>query len=268
MADVKWIKITTSIFDDEKIKLIESMPSCDSILVIWFKLLVLAGKSNKNGALMLNTKVSYNLEMLSSIFSRDLATIRLAISTFERFEMIEIAEDVITIPNWEKHQNVDGLNKIKEQNRIRKQKQREIIKLNTPKSHVTGHVTVTQSHATDIDIDIELDKDIDIYKYNNGHSTPKLKEIEDYGKSRNSNVDPVKFFNYYESIGWISGKGKTPIIDWKAKFRYWEKNDNTTENKQMHPKNGRNKLSYEKERKYTEEELEEMLVNNNQNKRG
>ena len=38
-SDVKWIKITTDIFDDEKILLIESLPEADSIIVIWFKLL-------------------------------------------------------------------------------------------------------------------------------------------------------------------------------------------------------------------------------------
>ena len=49
MADVKWIKITTDIFDDEKILLIEGLPSSDEIIVIWFKLLILAGKQNNNG---------------------------------------------------------------------------------------------------------------------------------------------------------------------------------------------------------------------------
>lgn len=33
---MKWIKITTDIFDDEKILMIESMPSADSIIVIWW----------------------------------------------------------------------------------------------------------------------------------------------------------------------------------------------------------------------------------------
>ena len=49
MADVKWIKITTDIFDDEKILLIESLPDAYSIIVVWFKLLCLAGKQNNSG---------------------------------------------------------------------------------------------------------------------------------------------------------------------------------------------------------------------------
>ena len=44
MGAVKWIKIVTDIFDDEKMLLIESLPSSDAIIVIWFKLLCLAGK--------------------------------------------------------------------------------------------------------------------------------------------------------------------------------------------------------------------------------
>ena len=47
MSNVKWIKMTVNIFDDEKILLIESLPDADSIIVIWFKLLCLAGKQNK-----------------------------------------------------------------------------------------------------------------------------------------------------------------------------------------------------------------------------
>ncbi len=42
MPDVKWIKLTTFMFDDEKIKLIESMPDADAVLVIWIKLLIQA----------------------------------------------------------------------------------------------------------------------------------------------------------------------------------------------------------------------------------
>ena len=44
MADVKWIKIATDIFDDEKILLIESLPDSYAIITAWFKLLCLAGK--------------------------------------------------------------------------------------------------------------------------------------------------------------------------------------------------------------------------------
>ena len=109
MADVKWIKITTDIFDDEKVLLIESLPEADSIIVIWFKLLCLAGKINNSGVFMMNDKVAYTDKMLAAIFRRKETTVKMALDTFERFGMIEIIDDVITIPNWGKHQNLDSI---------------------------------------------------------------------------------------------------------------------------------------------------------------
>ena len=144
MADVKWIKITTDIFSDEKILLIEQMPDADSLLVIWFKLLCMAGKENNYGVFMMRNRMPYTEEMLATIFRRPLNTVRLALSTFEAFGMIDIEDEIITIPNWEKHQNIEGMEKIREQNRIRKQRQRERERL-----LLEENVTVTGHHATD-----------------------------------------------------------------------------------------------------------------------
>ena len=119
MAEVKWIKITTDIFDDEKILLIESLPERDSLIVIWFKLLCMAGKQNNSGVFTLNDRIAYTDEMLSTIFRRPLNTVRLALSTFQQYGMIEILDGVITIPNWEKHQNLDKLEHAREQTRQR-----------------------------------------------------------------------------------------------------------------------------------------------------
>lgn len=125
MADVKWIKITTDIFDDEKILLIESLPEADSIIVIWFKLLCLAGKQNNSGVFMMNDKLAYTEEMLATIFRRNINTVRLALNTFESFGMIEKIDNVITIPNWDKHQSLEKLEKQREKTRQRVAKHRE-----------------------------------------------------------------------------------------------------------------------------------------------
>lgn len=124
MADVKWIKITTDIFDDEKILLIEGLPSSDEIIVIWFKLLILAGKQNNNGVFLMNERIPYTDEMLSTIFRRDINIVRLALKTFEQFGMLELVDNVITIPNWNKHQQLDSYEKKKQQDRVRQQERR------------------------------------------------------------------------------------------------------------------------------------------------
>ena len=58
---------------------------------------------------------------------------------------------------------------------------------------------------------------------------PKVEDIEAYCKERNNNVDAQQFFDYYESKGWKIGK--SPMKDWKAAVRTWEKNDYVYHNK-------------------------------------
>jgi len=150
MADVKWIKIVTDIFDDEKILLIESLPDADSIIVVWFKLLTLAGKQNNNGVFLMSNRIPYTEEMLSTIFRRNINTVRLAIRTFEQFGMIEVVDNVITIPNWNKHQSLDAYEKKKERDRLyqqgRRAAQRALIaeKSSDTSSDASSYVAVSE----------------------------------------------------------------------------------------------------------------------------
>ena len=159
MADVKWIKITTTMFEDEKIDFIESLPESDAILIRWIKLLAQAGKTNSNGFIFLTEQIPYTDEMLSHKFRRSLNVVKLALQTLKQLEMIEYDDSgFLRISNWEKHQNIIGLEKIREQTRKRVAKHRENQK------GLTSNVTVTQSNETDIDIDIDIDIDKEIDK--------------------------------------------------------------------------------------------------------
>lgn len=129
MAEVKWINLTTGMFEDEKIMLMESLPDADTIIIIWVKLICLAGKINDGGFIYFKQNLPYTDEMLSTIFRRPISTIRLALETFKRFGMVDILENgVITLPNWEKHQMTDGLMRIREHNNERQRRYREKIK--------------------------------------------------------------------------------------------------------------------------------------------
>ena len=63
--------------------------------------------------------------MLSSIFSKDIKTIQLALSVFQNLEMIEMIDNRIYLLNWEKHQNAEKLEKIREQTRLRVSEHRQ-----------------------------------------------------------------------------------------------------------------------------------------------
>ena len=161
MADVKWIKITTDIFDDEKIILIESLPDAYAIITVWFKLLCLAGKQNNSGVFMLN-RIAYTDKMLATIFRMKEATVAMAIQTFEQFEMVEIVDGVITIPNWNKHQTLDAYEKKKERDRLYQQERRANQRLLVQKS---SDSQATQSSDVAVS-DKEEDKEEEIELYN------------------------------------------------------------------------------------------------------
>ena len=162
MADVKWIKITTDIFDDEKVLMIESMPSADSIIVIWFKLLTFAGKQNNDGVFLMSNRIAYTDEMLASIFRRDVNTIRLALKAFEQFGMIEIIDNVITIPNWNKHQTLDAYEKKKERDRLYQAERRAAQKALVAGNSIPAKKSLDESSDKSFDVVVsEEDKEGD-----------------------------------------------------------------------------------------------------------
>ena len=53
---------------------------------------------------------------------------------------------------------------------------------------------------------------------------PTLEEIQAYCAERKNNVDPKKFFDFYEAAHWIDSKGK-PVQSWKQKVITWERSE-------------------------------------------
>ena len=193
MSDVKWLKISTDVFNNSKIKIIEAMPEGDALIVIWFKILMLAGDTNDNGMVYFAKNLPFNEITLSTVLNKPISTIKLALSTFEQFGMIEIVNDFIHISNWEKYQNINGLEKIREQTRLRVAKHRETKKI---ECNVTGNVTVTGGNETDIDIDIE--KEIEKEKDNKEKEIPKgiskkKPPKEKYGEYQNVLLTDIEY---------------------------------------------------------------------------
>ena len=237
MSEIKWIKITTDIFDDEKIRLIDALPDHDAILVIWFKILALAGKHNRNGLLMMSDKVHYTDEMLATIFQRPLNTVRMALGVFEQFGMIEIIDGVIALPNWEKHQNIDGMEKIKEQTRNRVARYREKQK-NLAIGNVTGNVTVTDGNALEEDktkIKKRLDKDENITTTSNSENILELFQSEFRRLLSGFEIEEINHLLHENDVDLVKEALKTAINLGKPNIKYiggilrnWQLNQVTT----------------------------------------
>ena len=288
MAEVKWIKIATDIFDDEKILLIEGLPDAYAIITVWFKLLCLAGKKNNGGVFLMNDKIPYTDKMLATIFRMNESTVKLALNAFEQFKMIEIVEGIITIPNWNKHQTLDAYERKKERDRLyqeeRRAKQRAFIEKSSDKSSErTPDVAVS-----DIDKEEDKDKERDIrgnrvdYQqiadmYNaTCVSFPRLTRLSEKRKRaikarlRKYSIDDIKRgFELAEESDFLKGENNR---NWSATFD-WMMNDanmakildgnyKNKDAKQSKPPVSRNLNNFER-RGYDMDSLEEQLLNSN-----
>ena len=224
MAEVKWIKLDKDIFHNRKIRQIEKMPDGDALIVIWLKILTLAGDVNDGGLVYFTKDIPYTEELLANEFDRPLNTIRLALEVFQQFGMIEIVNSLIMVSNWEEYQSTDKLSEIREYNRIAKQKSRARQKLLADVNDMS--MTSQLSQDTDKDIDKDKDKDIDIdidIEKRKRFVPPTVDEVRAYCQERQNNVDPERFVDFYSAKGWKIGKDS--MKDWKACVRTWERRD-------------------------------------------
>ena len=176
-----WIKLSTGIFDDEKIKLIELLPEGDSLLIIWLKLLCFAGKTDNDGVFRLTEKIPYNEEMLAGIFGRKLTTVRTALKVFQDYGMLEIIDGAYALSNWVKYQNEsDALSKSKEKNRIRQKKwyykhKKPLLEATSQKPNVRPNDSNVSLTPTEEEEEVEEDKDI----YSSCCSNSKQRKVKD-----------------------------------------------------------------------------------------
>lgn len=161
MAEVKWVKLTTDMFDNRKIKHLRKLPDGNNIVLIWVMLLTMAGRCNAGGMIFLTENIPYTPKMLADELGFEENTVQLALTALENFNMVVTNQGHFTIAGWDEYQNIEGMEKIREQNRLRKQKQRATQKL-LPDVSRDSHGTVTQCHATEEDKEEDKDKDKEI----------------------------------------------------------------------------------------------------------
>ena len=82
---------------------------------------------------------------------------------------------------------------------------------------------------------------------------PTIEEIKCFCEERNNGIDADEFFNFYESKGWVIGK--SPMKDWKACIRTWERN------RRQAPRPTGRKVSVLENNMMVAEELKRMAMN-------
>jgi len=225
-------------FDNRKIKHLRRLPDGNNIVLIWVMLLTMAGRCNSGGMIFLTENIPYTPKMLADELDFEENTVRLALEALEKLNMIVTDGSCFAIAGWEEYQNIEGMDKIREQNRLRKQKQREKKRL-LPDASRDAHVTVTQSHATDIDIEEDKEERI-----KNNNISPSAKPVKHkYGEYKNvlltdEELEKLKdeYADYEERIerlsSYVASTGKAYKSHY-ATIRNWARKDSNQPIKQV-----------------------------------
>lgn len=238
MREVKWVKITTDMFDNRKIKHLRRLPDGNNIVLIWIMLLTMAGRCNSGGKIFLTENIPYDAKMLADELDFKENTVAAALKNLEQLDMIAVDNGFYTIVGWGEYQNVDGMDKVREQTRKRvaefkknKKSQAGNVTSNAEVTHgnVTGNTEVTQGNATEEEREEEKEYNTlsisactrDAPTKAPYFTSPNIEEIREYCVSRNNNVNPEQFYDFYESKGWMVGNAR--MKDWKAAVRTWER---------------------------------------------
>ncbi|WKV22506.1 replication protein O [Bacillus phage vB_BceS-M2] len=116
----QYIKLSTNMFNETCMKMLETMPDSDKLQLIWIKLACLAGSIDTKGYLLVNKKVPFTTDLLGHSFGYPSTVVKYALRTYQELGMIEVCEnDVIKLANFEDYEFEDAAAKIKEQTRLR-----------------------------------------------------------------------------------------------------------------------------------------------------
>ena len=121
---VKWIKITTDMFDNRKIKHLRRLPDGDQAALIWIMLLTMAGRCNAGGKIYLTETIPYTTEMLADELDFEEQTVAHALEAMEKLNMIIREKRCVRIAGWEEYQSEDRLAELRQKDRERKRRKR------------------------------------------------------------------------------------------------------------------------------------------------
>lgn len=206
-----WIKMQGNLWTSPKVVRLMSALQADKCLIVGalFRVWCLFDEHTEDGKLEGYTKFLLDDEVRITGFCDALESVGW---------LIDLGDDGLQVPDFNEHMSKSA--KRRAQDTKRKRDNRNASASDADKKRTR-----------------EEKRREDIYRGKDSKSPPKttrfkkptIEEIKNYCESRGNQINPIKFFDHYESNGWV--RGKTKIKDWKACVRTWEQNQ-TNEPKQ------------------------------------
>ena len=171
-SNVKWIKMMVGMFDGMSFKKIKRAKIGgesyrDKLTAVWFELMDFAGKCNHEGAFISPSEIPFtDLSDIAVMIDRDEEELKLCMSFYINEGMVTVIDDIYHLSNWAEYQNKEGLDKIREQNRLRQKawydRQKALPNASNVKPNVKPNVRLTDIEE-EREEELELEKDTLIY---------------------------------------------------------------------------------------------------------
>lgn len=220
MKKYYWLKLDRNFFKRHDVRIVEGMENGKDYILFYLKLLV--ESIDHEGNLRFNDLIPYDEKMLSVVTNTNVDVVRSAIKLFKQLGLMDMYDDGTIYMNETKKM----LGESTSTHRVHAFRERQ-------KQALLEHSSVTETlHETEkekeLEIDIEQEKE-KIYKKESRFTPPTLEDVKSYCLERKNKVDAEKWFDFYQSKGWMVGKNK--MKDWKAAIRTWEKESAMTNGK-------------------------------------
>ena len=233
-----WIKLSQAFFQSKEIKKLRRIAGGDTYVIIYLKMQLISLETG--GRIYYDGIEDDFAEELALSLDEDVNNIRMTLAFMQKCGLIEKrSEEEYFLPEVLRNFGAET----DAARRMRSMRERN--KVTIERNNVTP---MLQDRYTDIDKDIDKDIDIELEKEIESEKEieavpasppapaeskktkrfvkPKVEEVEAYCRERQNGIDAHHFYDYYESNGWKVGK--SPMKDWKATVRSWERNGYST----------------------------------------
>lgn len=214
-----WLKLDRHFFGNARIKKLRKLAGGDTFTIIYLKLLLLSIEFN--GLLI--------YEGIEETFEKEMA-----LKIEEDEENTAVTINYLRIQGMLVERGEDGF--LPEAASSVGSETKSNVYKRTRRLEAVGNIpTQIQPPSNQIPTEIEIEEELDKEKekevcadesadtHSKRFRKPTLEEVTNYCKERNNNVDPQRFWDFYEAKGWKIGK--SPMKDWKACVRTWEKGE-------------------------------------------
>lgn len=216
-----WLKLQEDFFEDETIRYIEEQENGIKYSNFYLKLCLKSLRTNgKLIRLVGEMLIPYDVKSLASLTGVDVDTVRCAMALFEKIGCVKVLDSGELFISQLSELVGSETDKAKMMRRLR----------------ASEKVTLLPECYPDKEIEKEQDKDTKSKSKSESENIcrkrptrafvpPTVEEVEEYARSRNSKVDPKRFWEYYNAGEWKDAKGQ-PVKSWKQRFITWEGREN------------------------------------------